>query len=162
MAHKQKEVRPVDLTSAEYLALGEFRRQIRRFLHFSEQAAKAEGLEPQQHQMMLAIRACEEPPGPTVGMIAQDLSIRHHSAVGLIDRLAERGLVERVRGGGDRRQVRVRLSPDGEAKLSRLSGEHREELRRTGPALVAALGGLLQQRGEDEAKGTIGQHGKTG
>jgi DNA-binding MarR family transcriptional regulator len=135
------------LSSANYQALAEFRFQIRRFLHFSEEAAKAEGLEPQQHQMLLAIRACDDPSGPTVGTLAEQLLIRHHSAVGLIDRLAERGLVERVKGGEDRRQVRVRLKPEGEARLSRLSGTHREELRRIGPALEAALSGL--QRGTE-------------
>ena len=134
------------LTSADYQALAEFRFRIRRFLHFSEQAARAEGLEPQQHQLMLAIRACDEAAGPTVGKLAEQLLVRHHSVVGLIDRLAERGLVERVRAGEDRRQVRVRLTPEGEAALSRLAGTHREELRRTGPLLKAALGKVLERR----------------
>jgi len=141
----RKNVSTHALTSADYQALAEFRFQIRRFLHFSEAAAKAEGLEPQQHQMMLAIRACDDPLGPTVGNLAEHLLIRHHSVVGLIDRLAERELVERVRTGEDRRKVRVRLAPEGEARLRRLSGTHREELRRTGPVLKAALGRLLQR-----------------
>jgi DNA-binding MarR family transcriptional regulator len=137
-----------DLTLAEYQALGEFRHQIRRFLHFSEQAAKAEGLEPQQHQMMLAIRASGKPFAPTVGALAEHLLIRHHSAVGLIDRLVERGVVERVKSKEDGRKVQVRLTPEGEAMLRRLSRAHREELRRTGPALVAALGSLLRPEEE--------------
>jgi DNA-binding MarR family transcriptional regulator len=132
-----------DLTSAEYQALGEFRYQIRRFLHFSEEAAKADGLEPQQHQILLAIRVCEAPDGPTIGKLAERLLIRHHSAVGLIDRLAERGLVDRVKDSEDSRQVRVRLTPEGAGKLRRLSDGHREELSRTGPLLVEALGKLL-------------------
>jgi len=131
------------LTAADYRSLGDFRYQIRRFLHFSEEAAKAEGLEPQQHQMLLAIRALDEPGGPTVGSLAEHLIIRHHSAVGLIDRLVERGLVERVRGQEDRRQVRVRLTSEGEGKLRRLSTIHREELRSSGRMLVETLGGLL-------------------
>lgn len=134
----------LDLTDEDYRALGAFRYQIRRFLHFSEMAARAEGLEPQQHQMMLAIRSSQEPDGPTIGRLAGLLLIRHHSAVGLIDRLAERGLVERVRGDDDRRQVRIQLTPEGEAKLKRLSSEHRSELLNTGPLLVEALGGLLR------------------
>src|ERR1700730_8470449 len=102
------EAEPV--TDVDYRSLHEFRYQIRRFLHFSEAAARAEGLEPQQHQMLLAIRALEEPGGPTVGKLAEQLMVRHNSAGGLLDRLVERGLVERIRGGeGDRRQVRVRL-----------------------------------------------------
>ena len=134
-----------DLSAADYRSLGAFRYQIRRFLHFSEEAAKAEGLEPQQHQMLLAIRALDEAVGPTIGRLAEHLMIQHHSAVGLIDRLDERKLVERVRGDEDRRQVRIRLTPGGENKLRRLSSVHREELRQAGPLLVKALGGLLRR-----------------
>ncbi len=130
----------VDLTEAEYQVLGRFRWQIRRFLHFSEGAARAEGLEPQQHQLMLAVRFLGRGEDePTVGKIAEHLFLRHHSAVGLIDRLEGRRLVERVRGGEDRRQVRVRLTPEGMEKLRRLSAAHWEELREAGPKLVEAL-----------------------
>ena len=134
-----------DLTSQDYAALGEFRYRIRRFLHFSEEAARQEELEPQQHQMLLAIRAVTEPEGPSIGVLAEQLLIRHHSAVGLIDRLEERGLVARARGAADRRQVRVRLTPAGDRTLSRLSAMHRAELRSTGPVLVEALHALLQR-----------------
>jgi DNA-binding MarR family transcriptional regulator len=134
-----------DLTSADYRSLGDFRYQIRRFLHFSESAAKAQGLEPQQHQMLLAIRALDEPGGPTIGNLADHLMIRPHSAVGLIDRLVERGLLERVRGQEDRRQVRVRLTSEGKRKLRHLSTVHRDELRNSGRMLVEALGGLLSR-----------------
>jgi DNA-binding MarR family transcriptional regulator len=133
-----------DLTPEDYGALGEFRYRIRRFLHFSEEAARQEQLEPQQHQMLLAIRAVAEPAGPTIGALAEHLMIRHHSAVGLIDRLEERGLVARARGAADRRQVCVHLTPAGEGKLHRLSAIHREELRSTGPLLVETLQALLQ------------------
>ena len=132
-----------DLPPSDYHALDAFRYQIRRFLHFSEEAARAEGLEPQQHQLLLAIRGSREPGGPTVGSLAAHLLIRHHSAVGLVDRLAARGLVERTRASGDRRQVRVSLTPDGAETLRRLSKMHRAELRTTGPLLVGALGALL-------------------
>ncbi|SPF45037.1 Transcriptional regulator, MarR family [Candidatus Sulfopaludibacter sp. SbA4] len=143
---RQRTAQDDDLTAADYRSLGAFRYQIRRFLHFSEEAAKAEGLEPQQHQMLLAVRALDEPEGPTVGSLAEHLIIRHHSAVGLIDRLAERGLVERTRGQEDRRQVRVRLTAEGEGKLRRLSTAHREELRTSGRMLVETLGGLLSTK----------------
>src|SRR5690349_6828631 len=113
----------------EYRALSEFRYHIRRFLHFSEEAARSEGLEPQQHQILLAVRGLADRHGPTVGELADHLLIRHHSAVGLVDRLAAHGLVERVRDDADRRQVRVSLTPEGDAKLRRLSTVHKEELR---------------------------------
>jgi DNA-binding MarR family transcriptional regulator len=132
------------LPISDYRALGQFRYQIRRFLHFSEAAARAEDLEPQQHQMILAIRAWDESGAPTIGALAAHLLLKHHSAVGLVDRLEQRGLVERVRDEDDRRQVRVRLTPEGQAKLARLSSVHREELRSSGPVLVNALGALLR------------------
>jgi DNA-binding MarR family transcriptional regulator len=132
-----------DLPISDYRALGQFRYQIRRFLHFSEAAARAEDLEPQQHQMILAIRAWDEPDAPTIGELAAHLLLKHHSAVGLVDRLVQHGLVERVRDGDDRRQVRVHLTAEGRAKLARLSSVHREELRSSGPVLVNALGALL-------------------
>jgi len=128
-----------ELVSAEYQALGEFRFQIRRFLHFSEAAARAHELEPQQHQMLLAIRVLDEPGGSTIGRLAEHLFIQPHSAVGLVDRLVERGLVERARGSDDRRQVRVRLTDEGAERLKRLTDAHRAELRETGPLLLAAL-----------------------
>jgi DNA-binding MarR family transcriptional regulator len=138
-----------NLSTSDYQALGRFRFQIRRFLHFSEAAAHAEGLEPQQHQLMLAIRAWSEPGAPTIGALAGHLLLKHHSAVGLVDRLAERGLVERVRGDGDRRQVCVHLTSEGLAKLRRLSSAHRDELRTSGPVLVNALSTLLHGLAED-------------
>jgi DNA-binding MarR family transcriptional regulator len=138
-----------DLPISDYQALGQFRYQIRRFLHFSEAAARAEKLEPQQHQMILAIRAWDRPVAPTVGDLAAHLLLKHHSAVGLVDRLEERGLVERARGQDDRRQVRVHLTPQGLDKLRRLSSAHREELRSSGPVLVGALGALLRGLVED-------------
>src|SRR5438067_2179982 len=108
----------------EYRSLSDFRYHIRRFLHFSEEASRAEGLEPQQHQLLLAIQGLDELEGPTIGQLAEHLVIRHHSAVGLIDRLERQGLVERIRGEGDRRQVRIRLTSEGAEKLRRLSKLH--------------------------------------
>jgi DNA-binding MarR family transcriptional regulator len=136
------------LVDADYRALADFRFQIRRFLHFSEEAARSEGLEPQQHQFLLTVRALTGPLGPTVGEIAGHLLIRHHSAVGLADRLVQRGLVKRVRGAGDRRQVRIRLTAQGKKTITRVSGIHRAVLLNTGPLLVKSLGALLRQRRE--------------
>jgi len=136
----------VPLTSSDYQALAEVRYRIRGFLHFSESAVRQEGLEPQQHQLLLAVRSIEEPDGPTVGALAGHLFIRHHSAVGLIDRMEERGLIERVRKPRNRRQVQVRLTARGEETLRRLSMIHQAELRKSGPALVEALDGVLRGR----------------
>jgi DNA-binding MarR family transcriptional regulator len=132
------------LADKDYRALADIRFQIRRFLHFSEIAARSEGVEPQQHQLLLAVRALTAPDAPTVGQLADYLSIRHHSAVGLTGRLAERGLVERLRGGADRRQVRIQLTQRGEVILARLSSAHRAELLNFGPRLLDSLSVLLQ------------------
>ena len=131
------------LTQHDFHVLADFRYHIRRFLRFSELAAQAEGLEPQQHQFLLAIQAATEPEAPTMGYVAGRLLIHPHSAVGLADRLEERGLLERMRGGGDRRQVRLRLTEAGTETLTRLSALHRRELDDSGPELVAALQAVL-------------------
>ncbi len=131
------------LTQRDYLVLADFRYQIRRFLHFSEQAAHAEGLEPQQHQFLLAIRAESATSLPTIGQVADRLLIHHHSAVGMADRLEERGLLQRIRGAADRRTVRLQLTVPGSELLTRLSALHQRELRQLGPELVAALQELL-------------------
>src|SRR5712692_2945540 len=94
------------LRLADYEALAELRYQIRRFLHFSEQAARAAGLEPHQHQLLLALKGLPAPGEPaSIGWLAERLQIQHHSAVELVDRLAERGLASRSRAPSDRRQV---------------------------------------------------------
>jgi DNA-binding MarR family transcriptional regulator len=138
-----------DLPASDYQALSDFRYQIRKFLHFSEDAARAGGLEPHQHQMLLAIKAFNHGDGPTVGDLAAHLLIRHHSAVGLLDRLEERQLIKRVRASdGDRRQVSVRLTREGETSLKHLAKLHRAELRTSGPDLVRALQALLEKKNE--------------
>lgn len=132
------------LTAADYQALAEFRYQIRRFLRFSEEAARRAGLEPAQHQLLLAVKANSGE--PTVGELAERLQLRHHSVVGLIDRLAESGLVRRGRGQTDRRQVRVGLTRKGETVLRRLSLEHRAELDSAGEQLAEALHAIVKRK----------------
>lgn len=129
----------------DYAALADFRYHIRRFLHFSEQAARLSNIEPQQHQLLLATKGYRGAPdeGPTIGYLADRLQIRHHSAVELIDRMVAHGLVERCHGERDRRQVIVALTRYGERILKKLSADHVRELRETGPALVAALEAIV-------------------
>src|SRR5712671_765170 len=123
-----------DLSIAEYRALAEFRYQIRRFLQFSAEAARAHGLEPQQHQLLLAIKGLPESARPTIGELAERLQIQHHSAVEL-NRLSERGAIRREPDGDDRRAVLIRLTGSGEALLRRLSLAHHSELETAGPVL---------------------------
>ena len=134
-----------DLTSDEYRALAEFRWRLRRFLHFSEQATRAAGLEPQQHQLLLALRGFPTDQPVTIGDLAARLLLQHHSTVELVDRSARQGLVERQRDETDRRRVIIRLTAAGEAVLRALSLPHREELRMAGPALAHSLDSLLRE-----------------
>ena len=123
----------------EYTLLAELRYQIRRFLHFSEQASRALGLQPQQHQLMLTLKGLPKNIRPRVGELAERLQIKHHSAVELINRLSAGGYIRRHRAGKDRREVLLTLTPKGEKVLRTLSLSHRTELRTQGPALLIAL-----------------------
>lgn len=127
------------LVHSEYQKLEEFRFQIRRFLGFSEAAARDAGIEPQQHQALLALKGMPEGSPPTIGRLAERLLLKHHSAVGLVDRLQTLGLVDREPSANDARQVLVQLTARGERILHKLSIAHRMELEETGPELAAAL-----------------------
>lgn len=141
------------LTPLDYAALARFRRELRRFLAFSERASHTAGLEPQQHQLLLALRGFASPDrAPAIGEIADWMLIQHHSAVELIDRAVARGLVERHQDAHDRRRVLVQLTPAGEAVLAQLSLQHREELESTAPALLAALGAVLVPHQQQQAR----------
>jgi DNA-binding MarR family transcriptional regulator len=127
------------LTQSDYQALADLRYQVRRFLYFSEKAARNAGLEPRQHQLMLALKGLPKDVRPLIREMAERLQIQHHSAVELVNRLARGGFVRRQRAGEDRREVLLTLTPKGEKVLRELSLHHREELRRHGPELIAAL-----------------------
>jgi DNA-binding MarR family transcriptional regulator len=132
-----------EIPITEYQALAEFRSQLRRFLRFSEQAARTAGLKPQQHQLLLAVKGLPEGRKATISVLAERLQLAHHSTVELIDRLAQRGFIQRRREEADQRQVLVSLTPQGEEALRNLSLAHRAELRSAGPALVQTLTLLL-------------------
>ena len=128
-----------DLPLATYRSLSEFRHQVRCFLRYSEDAARAHDIEPQQHQLLLAIKGLPRAKTPTIRELAGRLQIKHHSTVDLIDRLVKAGRVVREPGTDDRREVLVRLTPEGERILRDLSVEHQIELTKVGPKLMRAL-----------------------
>ena len=130
--------------SPPYREMAEFRYQLRRFLRFSELAAPAAGLEPQQYLLLLALRGLPEGTQPTVGALAERLQLRHHSTVELVDRLQRRGLARRARDVRDRRQMLVRITARGERVLRRLAQHHREALEVVGPRLGRALRAVLR------------------
>jgi DNA-binding MarR family transcriptional regulator len=127
------------LTLSDYQALAEFRYQIRKFLHFSEQAVQAAGLERGQYQLMLAIKGMPEGVRPRIRELADRMQVQHHSTVELINRLEAGGFVRRERARDDRREVLLALTPKGDRVLEELALHHHEELSQAAPSLVAAL-----------------------
>jgi DNA-binding MarR family transcriptional regulator len=134
-----------ELSAGSLRQLAEFRHRIRQFLHSSEEIARSRGIEPQQHQLLLAIKGLPQGVRPTVTAISRQLCLRHHSTVELIDRLVERGALRRRHGDRDHREVLVELTPHGEDLLHSLSILHWEELRVSGPALSESLWAVMHQ-----------------
>jgi DNA-binding MarR family transcriptional regulator len=112
-----------------------FRTSLRRFLHWSQTQARAVGLTPAQHQLLVAIKGHPGGQDPTISDLAEYLLLRHHSVVELVDRAALAGVVTRRRDAEDGRLTRVALTADGEARLARLGPAHLDELRNLAPVL---------------------------
>ena len=119
----------------DYARLAQFRKSLRGFLRWSEQAVKDAGLTPMQHQLLLAIRG--RGGAPTIGEIADDLMLKHHSTGELVNRAEAAGLVARTQDAGDRRQTRVTATRAGDRVLRRLSEQHLDEIRRLAPIVDA-------------------------
>lgn len=117
------------LEKAQYEALSEFRYQLRRFLRFSEEAARTEGLTPLQYQLLLHVRGFPGRDWATVGELSERLQTQHHGVVALLTRCEEQKLVQRRRSDADRRQVEVHLTAKGERQLGKLAALHEAELR---------------------------------
>lgn len=130
--------------ASRFQALGDFRYEIRRFLNFSERAAREAGIEPHQHQALLAIQSLPVHERATIGMLAERLQVQHHSAVELSDRLQRKGLIRRSRNERDHRQVLLELTRRGENLLHGLSRAHRAELRTAAPKLIRALRAIVR------------------
>jgi DNA-binding MarR family transcriptional regulator len=139
----------LEISLSQYQSLAEFRYQLRRFLHFSEQVARSVGLEPQQHQLLLALKGLPQGRPATVGELAERLQIQHHSTVELINRMVEKNFLERSRDASDQRKVIIHLTSFGEEVLRKLSLLHRTELRSSGPELVRALNSVINGEGND-------------
>jgi DNA-binding MarR family transcriptional regulator len=136
------------LAQGDFEHLLELRTGLRRFLRWSEQQAHAAGLTPAKHQLLLAIRGHPDPAGPTIGEIADYLVLRHHSAVGLIDRAVVDGLVQRHADPASKSVVRVTLTQSGSDKLEELAEVHVQELAHLAPTM-RALWRALEQADSD-------------
>jgi DNA-binding MarR family transcriptional regulator len=122
----------------------ELRTGLRRFMHWSDEQARAAGLTPAKHQLLLAVRGHPDPAGPTIREIANYLVLRHHSAVGLIDRAAGDGLVKRTPDPSTRSAVRITLTPAGVEKLEALTETHLHELAHLAPTMRALWQAVAQ------------------
>lgn len=142
-----------DLDQTDYERLLAFRTALRRFLRWSEAEAKAAGLTPAQHQLLLAVRGHPHEDGPTIRELAEYLVLRHHSVVELVDRASAAGLVVRERDGADHRVVRILLTEDGQRRIEGLSRLHLEELRRLAPVIAPRAPGGARGESGGEAPG---------
>jgi DNA-binding MarR family transcriptional regulator len=141
-----------EITTAEYRALAELRYRIRLFLKEGDATAKAAGLEPQQYLLLLAVRGLPQGEEATIRALAERLSLKHHSAVELIDRMELHGYVRRSRDRDDRRRVLVSLLPRGEKLLEQVARQRIGELRTTGSALVQTIDALLESKRQAQSK----------
>lgn len=131
------------LSEPEYLALGEFRFQLRRFLRHMEEASRLLGANPQQYQLVLAIKGLPKNAVPTISQLAERMQLNHNSMVELVDRCEENNLIRRTRSASDRRQVTLSITADGDTLLRKLGVAARQELRDSGPILVDAIQRLI-------------------
>jgi len=132
------------ISKSHYESLAALRHALRRFLNFSEDAARQSGLTPQQHQALLAIKGFPGRDYVSMAELADGLQLRHHSAVGLVDRLTRARLVQRKPAADDRRRVELRLTARGEKAIEKLSAIHLQELRQLGPELHRLVGSITR------------------
>lgn len=133
------------LDHRDYATLASFRRSLRIFMAFSEEAARKAGLPSQQHQAILAIRGLAPEAGMTVNDLAEQLLLKPQTAVELVDRLEDAGLVRRQRDEVDRRKVFLDLTAKASRLLEKLSAEHLAQIRRDAPQLIALLQDVARQ-----------------
>ena len=134
------------VTDADYAALADFRHALRQFLAFSQSAARAAGVPPQQHQALLAIKGHAGEPAMTVGKLAEHLLIAPHTATELVERLVQGGLLTKHKAPAEARRVELALTNRAETILRSLSETHLAELRRIGPLLTAQLKAIQSRR----------------
>jgi DNA-binding MarR family transcriptional regulator len=147
-------------TESNYRSLAEFRYQIRLFLVDSEEIARSAGLEPEQFQLLLAVRGMPLGTAAAIQFLASRLLVRHNTAVERIDRLARMGLLRRVHSHTDHRVVFVVLSARGKRIVEKLCRQRMQELRRSGPKLIAALGKVISSAQQVSRNGRRGSRNK--
>jgi DNA-binding MarR family transcriptional regulator len=135
-----------NLSREDIQRLAEFRFQLRRFLNFSNAAAEEVGLRPQQYQLLQCVSGLPDELEPTIAHVAARMMLKHNSAVELVDRTIEQGLLKRVPDPVDQRRILLRVTPQGERVLGSLAAYHLEELNEAGPELIRALRRVLSAK----------------
>ena len=151
---------PVPLTRAQMRRLAEFRFQLRKFLHFSSLAADAAGIRAQQYQLLQCVWGMPEELDPTIANVAARMLLKHNSAVELVDRTIEQGLLRRCPDPTDHRRILLRMTPFGEKLLGSLAAWHLRELEETGPELIRALRRVLLTPGQNGNHAEVPQNGR--
>jgi DNA-binding MarR family transcriptional regulator len=129
----------------DYESLAEFRYRLARFLRRRKNTALAQGLQPQQYELLLAASALPAGTEPTIKEIASQLCLEHHTVVELADRMEKRGLLARRPSLADRRVVLLDLTRTGRDVLNRIVQSSFGELRAEGPELIRSLRRILQK-----------------
>ncbi len=142
------------LGRADFQRLAEFRFQLRRFLHFSNAAAEEAGVRPQQYQLLLCVSGMPDELEHTIAHVAARMLLKHNSAVELVDRTIEQGLLKRVPDPTDHRRILLRVTQQGEDVLDSLAAWHLQELDQAGPELIRALRRVLAMKGESSSAGS--------
>lgn len=137
---------PKPLTDAQYIALAEFRYQLRRYIRYMEEQARGQGQQPQQYQLLLAIKGLPRELIPTISTLAERMQLNQNSLVELVNRCEKRGFLRRSRSVDDRRRVMLSVTAKGEAILRRQASASRQELLGIGPVLVDTLHRLMTDR----------------
>jgi DNA-binding MarR family transcriptional regulator len=146
MSTETRTTKKRNLTLAEYRKLSELRFQMRRFMRFSEDAARSRKLEPQQHQTLLAIKGAPAGEDPTIAFLAKRMQLAHHTMVELVDRVVEKGLAQRKPSTTDRRSTLVQLTPEGAKVLAELSTITYEQLQTKFGEMLQALQGVVDAK----------------
>jgi DNA-binding MarR family transcriptional regulator len=146
MSTETRTTKKRNLTLAEYRKLSELRFQMRRFMRFSEDAARSRKLEPQQHQTLLAIKGAPAGEDPTIAFLAKRMQLAHHTMVELVDRVVEKGLAQRKPSTTDRRSTLVQLTPEGAKVLAELSTITYEQLQTKFGEMLEALQGVVDAK----------------
>jgi DNA-binding MarR family transcriptional regulator len=150
------------LQDADYIALAEFRYLLRKFLRHMEEQVRKLGANPQQYQLVLAVKGLPRSQAPTIGSLAERMQLNHNTMVELVDRSEQSGLLRRERSGPDRRRVTLSITPQGEALLRKLGSAAREDLRISGPSMVRAVLRLTRRPAARESKARRKAIAKTG